>query len=84
MKEAAAVAAVGTKKVFNDAIHAETIKKELRYHRLKETYMLTPGQAKRLVFTNKPTGDRSVKGEDTQDGIGLALIFRASGISQVC
>ena len=58
----------GKVKIFNDAIHAETIKKEMRVHRLYENYMLTPAKVKDLVITNKPTGDPTITGKEMGDG----------------
>jgi len=57
----------GKVKIFNDAIHAETIKKEMRVHRLYENYMLTPAKVKDLVITNKPTGDPTITGKEMGD-----------------
>nr|KAJ3422725.1 hypothetical protein HK105_006679 [Polyrhizophydium stewartii] len=45
----------GSMSIIGDAILAETIKKELRYFRLNEKYMLSPNVIKNLVVTNKPT-----------------------------
>lgn len=53
--------------LFNDAIFAETIKKEMRVHKLYENYMLTPSKLTNLVITKKPTGDPTVKGAEIED-----------------
>ncbi len=53
--------------LFNDAIFAETIKKEMRVHKLYENYMLTPSKLTNLVITKKPTGDPTIKGAEIED-----------------
>ncbi|KAI8803484.1 FAM183A and FAM183B related-domain-containing protein [Cladochytrium replicatum] len=45
----------GRASLVNDAKFAETIRKELRFHKLYENYMLSPSVKKNLVITNKPT-----------------------------
>ncbi|KAJ3122724.1 70-kilodalton heat shock protein [Nowakowskiella sp. JEL0407] len=55
----------GQMSVLNDTIHAETIKKELRYHNLYDRYMLSPKVQKSLGITNKPT--TAVKNDELED-----------------
>ncbi|TPX71891.1 hypothetical protein SpCBS45565_g00980 [Spizellomyces sp. 'palustris'] len=40
--------------VFRDAIHAETVRKEMKRYKVYEQYMLTPSVEKGLVVTEKP------------------------------
>ncbi|KAJ1560089.1 hypothetical protein HK405_008275 [Cladochytrium tenue] len=40
--------------IFYDRIQAETIRKELRVHRLYDRYMLSPSVKSKLVITNTP------------------------------
>lgn len=42
--------------IFYDRIQAETIKKELRVHKLYDHYMLSPNVKDKLVVSNKPQG----------------------------
>ncbi|KAI9098601.1 hypothetical protein DFS34DRAFT_79058 [Phlyctochytrium arcticum] len=43
-----------TNPVFRDAIHAETVRKEMKRYTIYETYMLTPSVEKGLVVAEKP------------------------------
>ncbi|KAI8852584.1 FAM183A and FAM183B related-domain-containing protein [Chytridium lagenaria] len=47
-------ASVEKNAIFFDRIQAETIKKELRVHKLYENYMLSPSIKNNLVITNTP------------------------------
>ncbi|KAI8914724.1 hypothetical protein DFJ77DRAFT_548751 [Powellomyces hirtus] len=46
--------ASSTNPVFRDAIHAETVRKEMKRFRIYEEYMLTPAVKKGLVVAEKP------------------------------
>ncbi|KAJ3152938.1 hypothetical protein HDU86_005393 [Geranomyces michiganensis] len=51
---AAKTSASATNPVFRDAIHAETVRKELRLYKIYDNYMLTPAVEKGLVVAEKP------------------------------
>ncbi|KAI9359563.1 FAM183A and FAM183B related-domain-containing protein [Zopfochytrium polystomum] len=53
-KDASADASDKKNAIFFDRIQAETIKKELRVHKLYDRYMLSPHVKSKLVVTNKP------------------------------
>ncbi|KAJ3150655.1 hypothetical protein HDU89_003063 [Geranomyces variabilis] len=46
--------ASATNPVFRDAIHAETVRKEMQLYKIYENYMLTPAVEKGLVVAEKP------------------------------
>ncbi|KAI8905458.1 FAM183A and FAM183B related-domain-containing protein [Gorgonomyces haynaldii] len=65
-KEKTEPAGRGTMSIIGDAIHAETIKKEMRNFRLHKDYMLSPKAIENIVITTKPT-DAFVLQEDMMD-----------------
>ncbi|KAI9206773.1 FAM183A-like protein [Polychytrium aggregatum] len=65
--------------VFADAIFAETVRKEMRVHRLYEHYMLSPSVIhKGLVLTNKPTSAGKEGRIETEDEDYKKLLLSAS------
>ncbi|KAJ3380175.1 hypothetical protein HDU92_006145 [Lobulomyces angularis] len=52
--------------IFKDAIHSETVKKEMKNHHLYENYLLTPAKVKDIVITEKPN-EKKTESEQCYD-----------------